>query len=109
MRAQEISNHGNHDAKLTINIPFELHRIIKMQATLNNSSIKDYVLDALQIKLHYEPKAIKNSARIPTKKTKAKSKQILNKKVSSLLANADKIGKKTFKDVDSVMKYLLQK
>jgi hypothetical protein len=106
MRAQEISNH---DAKLTINIPFELHRIIKTQATLNNSSIKDYVLDALQIKLHYEPKTVKNSAKTLTKKTKAASKQILNERVANILTNADKIGKKTFKDVDSVMKYLLQK
>ena len=39
------------NARLTIDIPVELHRIIKAHATLENASIKDYVVDALKEKL----------------------------------------------------------
>ena len=98
----------NHEAKLTIGIPFELHSIIKAHATLNNSSIKNYVLDALKDKLQQETKLAKISD-ASVKKTKAKLKQAVNKRVAKLLTNADKTGKKTFKDVDSAMKFLLKK
>lgn len=106
MRAQEIDNHITHEAKLTIGIPFELHRIIKAHATLSNSSIKNYVLDALRDKLQHEEKLTKKISMAPIKKPQAEQKTV-NKKVAHLLANANKVGKKTFKDVDSTMKYLL--
>lgn len=107
MRLQQETK--NHEAKLTIGIPFELHSIIKAHATLNNSSIKDYVLDALNGKLRQETKLGRISS-TSVEKTKIKLQQVVNKKVAKVLANADtgKIGKKTFKDIDSTMKYLLK-
>lgn len=107
MRLQQETK--NHEAKLTIGIPFELHSIIKAHATLNNSSIKDYVLDALKGKLQHETKLGKISSTSVTK-TKIKLQQVVNKKVAKILADADagKVAKKTFKDVGSTMKYLLK-
>ena len=53
------------DIRLNINIPQELHQVLKVQATLRAETIKEYVVSAVREKLRTEN--IKNH--IPNKKT----------------------------------------
>lgn len=78
--------------RLTIDLPASRHRTIKAMASLNNLSIKDFVIEALDEKL--EANGISKK---PNKKTAAA--------LRSSLKNPKKL--KTFKSSDEAMKWLL--
>jgi hypothetical protein len=101
MKAQELTTQIS---RLTIDIPTELHCIIKAHATLESNSIKDYVLDALKKKIQGEAKQ-KSGSKVTAK---SKLKKTLSKRTASILSNLNKAQKVTFKDTDSAMKYLVK-
>ena len=51
--------------RLNINLPQELHKMLKVQATLRDESITNYVIDAVKTKLIAEKKRYK----LPNKET----------------------------------------
>jgi hypothetical protein len=99
MKAQELSAQIS---RLTIDIPTELHRVIKAHATLESHSIKEYVLDALEQKLKNKNKSKTGAANI----SEVNLKKTLSKKTAAILAGANKAKKVSFKDANSAMKYL---
>lgn len=47
-----IQKTQEHKARLTIDLPLELHRLIKARAGLSGVSMKDFTIDALKEHLH---------------------------------------------------------
>ena len=80
-------------ARLTIDLPASLHRVIKAHATLNSLSIRDFVITAINKKLDEEEVFEKkmNKTTIATIKNSIKNHAKL----------------KTFKNSDEMMKQLL--
>ncbi|MSP33487.1 MAG: hypothetical protein EXR06_01125 [Rickettsiales bacterium] len=68
-------------ARLTIDLPIALHRILKAHAVLNNSNVKEFVIDAIHTRLAKETD-IGNKLNAQTKevlrKSKAEKRKIYN-------------------------------
>lgn len=81
------------NARLTIDLPTSLHRLIKAHATLSNLSIRDFVITAITKKLDDEEVLEKK----------------MNKKTIAVIRNSIKneAKLKTFKNSDDAMKWLL--
>jgi hypothetical protein len=79
----------NNISRLTVDLPTEIHKIIKLHAALNNLSIRDFVIDAIAEKIE-------------------DAKELNSKTISSIkksIKNNSKL--KSFNDVSSAMNYLL--
>lgn len=87
---RQISNEES--SRLTIDLPLNMHRIVKAHATLSNLSIKDFVIEAISEKLDEEE--------IMQKK--------LNKETIAVLRNSLKNEHKlkSFVSLEDMMNYL---
>lgn len=96
----EVSN-----ARLTIDLPLEMHRMIKTHATLSDLSIKDFVIGAIKMRCD-EEKSVKKEVIV---KKEEYSKNKMNAKTIAVIRdsikNHDKL--KTFDNADEMMAYLL--
>jgi uncharacterized protein (DUF1778 family) len=81
------------NARLTIDLPSSMHRLIKAHASLSNLSIRDFVITAINKKLDGEEVLEKRM-----NKTTIKT-------IEHSIKNHDKL--KTFKNSDEMMTYLL--
>jgi hypothetical protein len=88
MARAEIQN-----TRLTIDLPAGMHRLIKAKASLQNMSIKDFVIRAIENDVDDTPV----SKNIPNKKTAAALRYSMK--------NPQKL--KSFKNTDEAMKWLL--
>ena len=79
--------------RLTIDLPSEMHRLIKAKASLQNLTIKDFVIRAIK----KDADSGLTSKNNPNKKTAAALK--------SSMKNSDKL--KSFKNSDEAMEWLL--
>lgn len=84
----------NNITRLTIDLPSEMHRLIKAKASLQNMSIKDFVIRAIENDVDDVPV----SKNIPNKKTVAALRYSMK--------NPHKL--KSFKSVDEMMKSLIK-
>ena len=81
------------NVKLTINIPEDLHRMIKAHSVLSGSTMKDYLLDLVTNSMR------KTKAKHPNKETVAalleakNGKTNLYKDINDLFNKMDKIGR----------------
>lgn len=68
---------------MTINVPEDLYKMIKVQSAVNGSTIKDYVVGTIS-------NSMKNSSAKPTKITKNLRKKIPNKTTVKALKQYEK-------------------
>lgn len=91
--------------RLTIDLPSDMHRMIKAHATLSDLTIKDFVIGAIQMRCG-EKKPAKQ--KVVAKKDEY-SKNKMNAKTIAVIRdsikNHDKL--KTFDSADEMMAYLL--
>lgn len=91
--------------RLTIDLPSEMHRMIKAHATLSDLTIKDFIIETIGMRFN-EEKSLKKTA---PKKVEKFSKNKMNAKtiavISDSIKNHDKL--KTFNNADEMMAYLL--
>ena len=90
----EISN-----TRLTIDLPTHMHRMVKAHATLNDLSMKDFVIETIAMRFG-EMKSVKKEV---YSKNKMNAKTIAMIKDS--IKNHDKL--KSFNNADDAMKWLL--
>lgn len=84
--------------RLTIDLPSDMHRLIKMQASLNDLSIKDFIIETIGQRFDVKK---------PAKKDKISKNQMNAKTIAVIrdsIKNHDKL--KRFKNVDEMMEYL---
>ena len=65
-------------ARLTIDLPVALHRVLKAYAVLNDSNVKEFVIEAIQSKLEVEGDIghkLNNQTRDILKKSKAEKEK----------------------------------
>ena len=90
----EISN-----TRLTIDLPSSMHRMIKAHATLSDLSIKDFIIETIEMRFGEEKTAKKDRI----------SKNIMNAKtiavIEDSIKNHDKL--KSFNSSAAAMKWLL--
>ncbi len=76
-------------ARLTVDLPLEIHKVIKIQAALNDLSIKDFVIEAITEKI-------------------GEGRELNDKTIAAIkksIKNQSKL--KSFCDTKSAMNYLL--
>lgn len=78
--------------RLTIDLPSSMHRMIKAKASLQNMSIKDFVIKAIENDV--DERAVKKEFNAKTVRT-----------IRHSIKNHDKL--KSFDDAESAMKWLL--
>ncbi|MBP7710095.1 MAG: hypothetical protein KA100_03395 [Rickettsiales bacterium] len=90
----EISN-----TRLTIDLPSSMHRMIKAHATLSDLSIKDFIIETIEMRFGEEKTAKKD--RVSKNKMNAKTIAVIEDSIK----NHDKL--KSFNSADEMMAYLL--
>lgn len=84
----------NSNTRLTIDVPSDMHRLIKAHATLSDLSIKDYIIETIEERFRKEG--------IVTKKMNSKTIATIKNSIK----NHDKL--KTFYSSSDAMKWLLE-
>lgn len=87
------------NTRLTIDLPSNMHRMIKAHATLSDLSIKDFIIETVEMRFSSE-KAIKKD-KISKNKMNAKTIAVIENSIK----NHHKL--KSFSNVDEMMKDLL--
>ncbi len=90
----EISN-----TRLTIDLPSHMHRMVKAHATLSDVSIKDFIIETIEMRFGEEKTAKKN--RISKNQMNAKTIAVIENSIK----NHDKL--KSFSNSADAMKWLL--
>ncbi len=90
----EISN-----TRLTIDLPSNMHRMVKAHATLSDVSIKDFIIETIEMRFGEEKTAKKD--RISKNQMNAKTIAV----IEDSIRNRDKL--KSFNSVDEMMADLL--
>ncbi|MBU6338756.1 MAG: hypothetical protein KGQ36_02155 [Rickettsiales bacterium] len=91
------------NARLTIDIPVAMHRLVKAHATLNDLSIKDFIIESIEMRFDKAKPAKKTSKKDRVSKNVPNAKTVAS--IKNSIKNYDKL--KSFSNVDDMMADLL--
>ena len=94
-----MSQTQNENTRLTIDLPSSMHRMIKAHATLSDLSIKDFIIETIEMRFDEED-AVKNKEKISKNQMNAKTIAVIEDSIK----NRNKL--KSFKGANEMMAYL---